>query len=163
MIDRAIRPATALDLEAILDLAQARRQQYAGYQPAFWRPAADAVQRQRPYLARLIDDEGVLTLVSGPVGEITGYLVGQLVSAPPVYDPGGLTCLIDDFAVLDAADWATLGSALLRAAQDAARPVARRRSSWSVGTSTRQSEQLSREPDWISPRTGGSDSSGAFS
>jgi hypothetical protein len=47
------------------ELAGARREQYAGYQPVFWRPAANAEQLHRPYLARLVDDEDVITLVTG--------------------------------------------------------------------------------------------------
>ncbi|MCL4545642.1 MAG: hypothetical protein M1118_13785 [Chloroflexi bacterium] len=33
--------------------------------------------------------------------------------APPVYDPGGSSCEIDDFCVAQAGDWQTVGEALL--------------------------------------------------
>jgi hypothetical protein len=39
----------------------------------------------------------------------------MLTPAPPVYDPGGLTCQIDDFVVVTAARWPTTGVRLLRA------------------------------------------------
>ena len=39
----------------------------------------------------------------------------------PVYDPGGKTCLVDDFAVDSAGDWTTVGNALLAAALQEAR------------------------------------------
>jgi hypothetical protein len=54
---------------------------------------------------------------------LTGFIIATLVPAPPVYDPGGLTCLIDDFVVAPAAKWPTTGPVLLRAALD---EVARR-------------------------------------
>jgi hypothetical protein len=36
-----IRAAQEIDLEQILDLAEAKRRQYAEYQPTFHRPARD--------------------------------------------------------------------------------------------------------------------------
>lgn len=110
-----IRPAAAGDLEAILALAAARREQYAIYQPGFWRPAPDAAARQAPYLARLIADPAVITLVAVTGTVLVGYAVGQLNVAPPVYDPGGPTCLVDDFTVANPALWATVGADLLAA------------------------------------------------
>lgn len=44
-------------------------------------------------------------------------MLAQLVPAPPVYDPGGLTCSIDDFAVADPDLWASVGVDLLREVQ----------------------------------------------
>jgi hypothetical protein len=44
---------------------------------------------------------------------IDGFLTGQLVPPPPVYDPGGLTCVVDDFALERQNDWPTVGYELL--------------------------------------------------
>jgi len=117
----SIRPAVASDLDRLLQLGAARRRQYAGYQPLFWRPAADAVDRQRPYLAALIDDEAVITVVADTGGTLAGFAVGTLVAAPPVYDPGGPTCVIDDFAVAVPEQWSTVGVDLLGAVRRTAR------------------------------------------
>ena len=43
-----------------------------------------------------------------------GFVIGRLVPAPPVYDPAGLTCLVDDFAVESADAWEPVGLRLLR-------------------------------------------------
>jgi hypothetical protein len=94
-----VRPAVAADVDAMTELAGARREQYAGYQPVFWRPAANAEQLHRPYLARLVDDQDVITLVSEDSGLFTGFVIALLGDSPGVYDPGGRTCQIDDFAV----------------------------------------------------------------
>lgn len=96
-------------------LAAIRREQYARYQPLYWRPAAGAQDKQRPYLASLVASDKVITLVSEDAGQITGFLIATLTGAPPVYDPGGLTCQIDDFVVAPATKWPTTGAVLLRA------------------------------------------------
>ena len=110
-----IRPAVAGDLDAVLDLADDRRRQYATYQPRFWRPAPDAAARQAPYLAVLIADPAVITLVAVTDAGLVGYAIGQLTAAPPVYEPGGPTCMVDDFAVADPGLWSTVGVDLLTA------------------------------------------------
>jgi GNAT superfamily N-acetyltransferase len=111
-----IRNAVAADVAAIAALAGVRREQYARYQPLFWRPAADAVDRHRAYLTRLIAEDKAIALVSEESGELTGFVIATLTGAPPVYDPGGATCQIDDFAVVPTARWESTGGRLLRAA-----------------------------------------------
>jgi hypothetical protein len=56
-----IRAAAAADVAAMADLAAIRRDQYARYQPLFWRPAADALDKHRAYLASLIGNDEVIT------------------------------------------------------------------------------------------------------
>jgi hypothetical protein len=110
-----VRSAVAADVEAITAMASARRKQYAEYQPVFWRPAANAEQLHRPYLAKLVDNADVITLVSEDSGLFTGFLIAMIVGAPGVYDPGGRTCQIDDFVVIPDR-WATAGPLLLKSA-----------------------------------------------
>ena len=110
-----IRAAEQADAAAMADLASRRREQYAAYQPIFWRPADGAEEQHRPYLATLVASEKVITLVGEEAGQLTGFLIATLGQAPPVYDPGGLTCQIDDFAVVTPARWPTTGAGLLRA------------------------------------------------
>jgi len=45
---------------------------------------------------------------------VVGLVVGVLYPAPPVYNPGGPTCTIDDFTVDHPNRSATTGTALLR-------------------------------------------------
>ncbi len=116
-----IRPTQANDLDQIVALADDRRRQYSNYQPVFWRPASDAIARQRPYLEKLIADDSVIALVAISGETLVGYVIGQLVPAPVVYDPGGPTCIVDDFAVNDPASWATVGVDLLNAIRKQAR------------------------------------------
>lgn len=112
-----VRGATEEDLEDLLRLAQQRREQYRSYQPQFWRPAQDAVQRQRGFFESLLADDQVVLLVAELGSEFRGFVIARAVSAPPVYSPGGLTCVVDDFTVVEPADWRTVGPALLEAAR----------------------------------------------
>jgi ribosomal protein S18 acetylase RimI-like enzyme len=110
-----IRPAVEADAAAMAMLAAIRREQYVRYQPLFWRPAPNVQGKHRAYLATLIANDKVISLVSEDAGLVTGFLIGALTPAPAVYDPGGLTCQIDDFVVDPATKWPTTGAALLRA------------------------------------------------
>jgi hypothetical protein len=110
-----IRAAAQADVAAMTGLAASRREQYARYQPVFWRPAAGARDGHRTYLAGLVTDSQVITLVSEEDSQVTGFLIATLAPAPRVYDPGGLTCQIDDFTVAHPEKWTTTGPALLRA------------------------------------------------
>jgi hypothetical protein len=94
-VSEQIRPAGQADVASMTALAAIRREQYARYQPLYWRPAADAQDKQRPYLASLVASDKAITLVSEDTGQVTGFLIATLKGAPPVYDPGGLTCQID--------------------------------------------------------------------
>ncbi len=115
-----VRPASLGDVKAMAELAATRRAQYETYQPVFWRPAEDAAARQRPYLAGLIQDPEVITLVAVADHYVSGFVIATVAPAPPVYDPGGLTCMVDDFTVADPRNWPTVGVALLRAVSHAA-------------------------------------------
>jgi GNAT superfamily N-acetyltransferase len=113
----SIRPAVPGDLDRILALAAAQREEYAGYQPRFWRPAAGAAEAQRAYLLRLIEDADAVALVSEPS---FGYALGRLLPAPPVYERGP-ACLVVDFAVEERLLWPRVGVELLTAVRAAAR------------------------------------------
>jgi hypothetical protein len=113
----SIRPAEPGDLDRILALAAAQREEYATYQPRFWRPAPGAADAQRAYLLGLIEEDGVVALVSEPS---FGYAFGTLLPAPPAYERGP-ACLVVDFAVEDRQLWPRVGVELLAAVRVAAR------------------------------------------
>ena len=120
MSNYRIRTAEDPDLEEILNLANAKRLEYQTYQPVFWRVAEDAIAQQADYIASQIVDEKVIALVATSESKIVGFVIGRLVSAPPVYNPGGLTCSIDDFVVNENDLWETVGAELLHAVINAA-------------------------------------------
>ena len=109
----AICQAKRSDVSRMVELAEQKRMQYQSYQPTFWRKAADSRDVQLPFFEGLIAQGDVIALVHEKAGGIDGFLIATLVTAPPVYDPGGLTCAIDDFCVAKGTDWQTVGAALL--------------------------------------------------
>ncbi len=54
-------------------------------------------------------------LVYAEGGHMLGYVIGLVVASPPVYDPGGQTCLVIEFVVGQITDWPTVGKVLLEA------------------------------------------------
>jgi len=115
MVAEYVRRAVSGDVDAITALATDQRSRYARYQPVYWRPAANAEDVRRPYLAQLVSNDDVLALVSDDDGTVAGLLIATFGDAQTVYDPGGRTCTIDDFVVAPGR-WATTGAKLLRAA-----------------------------------------------
>ena len=96
-------------------LSEQKRLQYQEYQPTFWRKAAGSAEQQIPFFERLLGSDHAILLVHDRGGAVDGFVIATLVEAPPVYDPGGPTCLIDDFVVAPEA-WPSTGAALLTAA-----------------------------------------------
>ena len=110
-----IRPAVADDVAGIAELAQRKREQYETYQPRFWRVAVNAIERHTPFVSHLVSSDDWITLVSREGPTLTGFVFASVRPAPSVYDPGGLTAMVDDFAVASDALWATVGVELLEA------------------------------------------------
>lgn len=108
-----LRSALAADLDQVLAIADRRRHQYAAYQPQFWNPSSDAVRRQRDYFTSLLADPAKLFVVAVANDRLRGFVIATLAPAPPVYDPGGLTCLVDDFTVDEPESWLEVGPQLL--------------------------------------------------
>jgi hypothetical protein len=112
-----IRRATLDDVDGMVELAQDKRLRYETYEPTFWRVAPDARLSHRPYLAHMVRLESSLCLVSDlGDGTLDGFIIGKVVAAPPVYDPGGPTLVVDDFWVRGGQGWESIGEALFAAA-----------------------------------------------
>ena len=108
-----IRKAEPADVPRMVDLSEQKRLEYQSYQPTFWRKAADSQEKQIPHFERALQSDRVIALVYERERNLGGFLIATLVDAPPVYDPGGLTCLIDDFVVADPEDGEAIGARLL--------------------------------------------------
>ena len=113
-----IRPATEDDLPAILKLAAAKRDEYATASPVFWRVADDAAEQQEPFFRnQRIQNKQALTLVAEDDDSVVGFIMATIHTAPPVYDPGGPVCSVDDFTVASPDLWSTTGEELVHAAK----------------------------------------------
>lgn len=120
-----IRHAGDADLEAILDLAEAKRAQYIEYQPRFHRPAQTARGAERPNVERLISDGTAIVLMADN-GTVDGAIIVQTDPAPLIYDPDGFTTNMNDFMIRSPDLWPTPGRVLLSRERwhSAALPVA---------------------------------------
>lgn len=116
-----VRRATTDDVDRMVELAALKRAQYQEYSPIFWHPADRAEQAQRSFFNRLVVDSEWICLVHDDSDRVDGFLIAQTVQPPPVYDPGGKACMIDDFVVADPSLWATVGRALHDEAERLAR------------------------------------------
>ncbi|MDI1290958.1 MAG: hypothetical protein PSX37_13535, partial [bacterium] len=105
----SILEASSVDVEAIATLADVRRHDYQRAQPQFWRAADGALAQHTPFLASLVADPAVISLVARRSDRLLGYLFASVMDAPPVYAPGGPTGFIDDFVVGSPSDWETVG------------------------------------------------------
>jgi hypothetical protein len=82
-----IRAAAQDDVAAMTTLASIRHEEYARYQPLFWRPAVGAQDKQSLYLARLVVSDEVICLVSEEAGQLTGFLIATLCFARDLPGP----------------------------------------------------------------------------
>lgn len=96
-------------------LAEQKREQYKDHAPRFHRPRPGMRESHAEFLASQVDNpERFVALVSeGDDGHVGGFVIAALTPAPPVYDPGGLTALVDDFMVERPDLWPSVGRALL--------------------------------------------------
>ncbi|WP_139979340.1 hypothetical protein [Nocardioides litoris] len=107
----AVRRLEPADLDWLVERARARRERLAAHAPRLWRPAADATERHRAFLGRLLADPATTARRTD-----RGYALGLAGS-------GGARTVVDDMDV-DEDAWATEGVALLRSFAGPVRLVA---------------------------------------
>lgn len=111
-----IIPASTLsDTASIAELSKAKRLNYEKAQPQFWKyRGEDGEIFQKKWFEELLTHESYLMLTADSEHEhILGFIIGKLITAPEVYDPGGLTLMIDDFCVRSEDLWSTVGAQLI--------------------------------------------------
>lgn len=116
-----IRQALATDVPQMIALAAEKREEYEEFAPTFWHRAQDAAEKQTAFFQAQLTRANTLCLVCENAGHLEGFLIAGIVTAPPVYDPGSLVCMVDDYTVAHPAQWATVGKQLLEEAQRLAR------------------------------------------
>ncbi|MEL6982246.1 MAG: hypothetical protein AAFO29_07465 [Actinomycetota bacterium] len=96
-----VRTATEADLDAIVALSSRARDRLQELDPEFWRRHPDADAGQRQWFAILLADAGHQVIVRVGTAEhpeeLAGFVIARAMDAPPVYDPGGPVCFVDDF------------------------------------------------------------------
>ena len=92
-----VAQATKTDVASMVNLSYQKRRAYEKAQPQFWRYAEGAEEGQGKWFEELLGHDDHIILVAKSDTETIGFIIGRLVKAPEVYDPGGLTLMIDDF------------------------------------------------------------------
>ena len=109
-----IRPVEKDDIDRIVDLSKNKRLSYEKAQPQFWKyagPQAEILQAQ--WFQEIINDRHYIALVALNGNEFLGFIIGNLIKAPGVYNPGGLMLYVDDFCVKEDSLWITVGCRLI--------------------------------------------------
>jgi GNAT superfamily N-acetyltransferase len=110
-----IRRAIEADIPTMVAIAETKRVEYEGYAPGFWRKAPEASPKHERYLQSLRTETDVIARVAQVGSRLAGFAIGSLTTAPPLSNPGGPVCLVDDCAVAPSAEWHVVGSALWEA------------------------------------------------
>lgn len=116
-----VRRAEPADIARMVELSELKRSDYEARSPVFWRKATNSAAVQAAFFATLLNQQDWILLVHEHAAAIDGFIIGRVGPAPPVYDPGGKACLIDDFSVAYSTLWASTGTALHRALETQAR------------------------------------------
>jgi hypothetical protein len=104
--DLTLRAAVAADVPRILELADRKRDRYETFSPIFWKKAPTPYLEFAPYITSQVENPENIALVAERAGTIAGFVIAQCRNLDEGY--------IDDYAVADdAADWLTVGVALL--------------------------------------------------
>jgi chloramphenicol 3-O phosphotransferase len=111
----AVRTSQLSDIDAMVSLSKAKRLSYEKAQPQFWRYAGEEGDNmQRKWFKQLLEDTNhVMFTAESDAKEILGFVIGKLMPAPEVYNPGGLTLMIDDFCVQSKNLWQSVGASLI--------------------------------------------------
>ena len=116
-----VRPASSEDVEGMVGLSERERLEREKMEPEFFRKAERSADSQAAYFKWLLPQNQVVALVHETPNGIDGFAIATLVTAPPVYAPGGRTALIDDFTVSDPQLWDSVGNSLFEAIREEAR------------------------------------------
>lgn len=109
----SIRTGTLDDISTMVSLSYQKRRDYEKAQPQFWKYAKNAEEIQSKWFKELLKQHDCLMLVTEENHEVVGFIIGRITKAPEVYNPGGLTLMIDDFCVKTPQLWNTVGKQLI--------------------------------------------------
>jgi len=108
-----IRDANSSDIAAMVSLSYAKGRSYEKAQPQFWRYKEGAEESQSKWFKELLLQDDYIILVAEDENKRLGFIIGRLIEAPEVYDPKGLTLMIDDFCVETENGWSFVGGQLI--------------------------------------------------
>lgn len=110
-----VRTSQLSDIPAMVALSKDKRLAYEKAQPQFWRYAGEEGDKaQEKWLKELLEDKNyAMFIAESETQEILGFVIGKRIAAPEVYNPGGLTLMIDDLCVQSENLWQSVGHELI--------------------------------------------------
>lgn len=108
-----IRRADLSDVDDMVRLIESARLMRQEFRPVFWRLSEDSAEKTKDWFSSLVGSDDAVCLVAIVECQLRGFVIATKTPAPPVYDPGGSTWTVDDFAVSEEGEWKTLGKKLL--------------------------------------------------
>jgi hypothetical protein len=100
-------------IHAMVSLSNTKRIAYEQAQPQFWRCAENAFEIQTKWFKELLNDNNYIMLCAEQNQKVIGFIIGKIILAPEVYNPGGYTLMIDDFCVELQNQWNMVGAKLI--------------------------------------------------
>jgi len=112
--DVSIRFSQVSDIAMMVEMSYQKRRAYEKAQPQFWKYAGSKAEiLQAKWFEELLSHGDHIMLTAESNKKIVGFIIGKLIPAPEVYNPGGLTLLIDDFCI-EEAGWYGVGCKLIQ-------------------------------------------------
>ncbi len=96
----------------MIELSLQKRLDYEKSQSRFWKKAEGSEEKQKLWFSELLKKEDHILLIAESGKQLVGFIIGELRKAPEVYDPGGVTLVIDDFCIASPSCWNSIGSPL---------------------------------------------------
>jgi hypothetical protein len=122
MSEISISHASESDIPAMVAMSYEKRRDYERAQPQFWKYAEKAEEIQTNWFIELMGKDDYILLIAHMNNEMYGFIIGRIMQAPEVYNPGGLTLMIDDFCVKAPALWYDVGTILIDEMKALAKP-----------------------------------------
>ena len=113
----SISTACEKDIQTMVNLSYCKRRRYEKANPKFWKYAEGAEEIQTQWFKSLLEKEDFIILTAYLKEKIVGFIIGQIIEAPKVYNPLGLTLKIDDFCVSSSMMWHLIGGKLINKAK----------------------------------------------
>jgi hypothetical protein len=118
-----VRKSISSDIDIMVSISKDKRLSYEKAQPQFWSYSGkDGDNAQREWFKELLSHKDYIMFTAEDLNqEILGFIIGRLMLAPEVYNPGGLTIMIDDFCIKSEDLWISVGIELIKNIQKKAK------------------------------------------
>lgn len=116
-----VRRPTPDDIKSVVEISSQKRRNYEEEVPHLWKQANNANILEEIFFRSLLSKNSYIFLVAERKKEIIGFVIGKKIYSMGIYDPGGITILINDFCIDEEEEWQHVGKKLLEAITDSSK------------------------------------------